>query len=149
MSLRAAASPLCPRLSPRARTIWSAAFAASTAAANPASEPHSPAGVLSGGSLSSIVQPCTNVVVRVLGLDAVEDRHRVLVLALAPPRAEHVVLVVAQRADHDRRLGRRRAGASAPSFLSRTIDLPAAVRAAARSSAVTKLAGSTALVWST
>ena len=44
--------------------------------------------------------------VRVLRLDAVEDRHGVGVLALAPPRAEHVVLVVAERADHGDRLGR-------------------------------------------
>jgi hypothetical protein len=62
ISLREAASPLCPRLSPRARTIWSALVAASTAAWNPASDPHSSAGVLAGGSLSRMVQPWLNVV---------------------------------------------------------------------------------------
>ena len=50
--------------------------------------------------------------VRVLGLDALEDGHRVVVLALAPPRAEHVVLVVAERADDRGRLARARAAAS-------------------------------------
>ena len=36
----------------------------------------------------------------VLRLDALEHRHGVGIAALAPPRAQHVVLVVAQRADH-------------------------------------------------
>ena len=43
---------------------------------------------------------------RALLLDAVEDGHRVGVAARAPPGTEHVVLVVGQRPDHRRLLGR-------------------------------------------
>ena len=91
------------------------------------------------GPCRPIVQPCANVVFGSWALMPSNTDTASVVLALAPPRAEHVVLVVAQRADHGGRLGRRRAAASPPSFLSSTIDLPAAVRAAARSAGVTKL----------
>ena len=40
-------------------------------------------------------------------------------------------------------------GSVLSSFFSSTIDLPAALRAAARSAAVRKLAGSVAFAWST
>ena len=106
ISLRAAASPLCPRLSPRARTIWSAPFAA----VHRLGEARVGAALALGRVLRRVLVLDRAAlheggVVRVLGLDAVEHRHRVVVLALAPPGPEHVVLVVAQRADHDRRLG--------------------------------------------
>ena len=42
-----------------------------------------------------------------------------------------------------------RSGSVASPFFSSTMDLPAAVRAAVRSAGVRKLAGSTALAWST
>ena len=61
MSLRDAASPLIPRVSPSASTTWSAASAVATASAKPASVPHSSAGVLFGGSLSAMVQPAAYV----------------------------------------------------------------------------------------
>ena len=51
---------LMQRHSPSASTTSSAEFAAAVTAAR-STEPHSPAGVLSGGSLSSIVQPWVKV----------------------------------------------------------------------------------------
>ena len=62
MSLREAASPLWPRLSPSASTTWSAELGRGDGGGEAASEPHSSAGVLSGGSLSRIVQPWAKVV---------------------------------------------------------------------------------------
>ena len=100
---RASASPLISRVSPTASTIWSAACEAVTAAAKPSSDPHSFAG--SYRSLLDSVQPGVHVTGSVL-LHALEQRHRVLLVAAAPPRAEHVVPVVAERADQRGRLGR-------------------------------------------
>ena len=68
-------------------------------------------GVLSGGSLSLDRACLRERRVRILRLDPVEERDRVRVAADAPPRAEHVVLVVAERADHGD-LRRRRVNGS-------------------------------------
>ena len=54
--LRAAASPLISRVSPRASTTWSAAWAAATASAKPASVPQ-PSGSVCGGSVFESLQP--------------------------------------------------------------------------------------------
>src|SRR5919204_1909735 len=103
--LRAAASPLISRVSPRASTTWSAAFATSTASAKPASD-WQPSGVvgrrLGVGELAALRVGGAGALLA----DAVEDAHRVVVAADAPPRSEHVVLVLGQRPDHRRLLAR-------------------------------------------
>ena len=127
---RASASPLISRVSPTASTTWSAACAAATAAAKPASDPHS----FAGSYEVVVAQRAARRVrgVRVLRLHAVEQRHGVVVVAAAPPRAEHVVLVVAERADDAPSTWSGRAAARGPSFFSSTSERPAALRAAAR-----------------
>ena len=153
MSEREAASPLISRDSPSASTTWSAALALATASAKPSVGEHSLSGVFC--RRLEVVDLAALAVRRAgrLGLDAVEDADGVGVLALAPPRAEHVVLVVAERADHRGLLLRverqRRVAAVLLSFFSSTIERDAAVRAAARSAAVTNDFGSVALAWST
>ena len=112
-SLRALASPLISRVSPRASTTWSAAWAAATAAAKPASHPQ-PARV--GCSAGRSSRGCRPRVGTSPSLAAPSPASNVTTsrLAAARPGAEHVGRFVAEGPDESGRQRRlEREGAAA------------------------------------